>query len=84
MTAQAAVPHRIQLVGLVHHELAGGHVGVGRELGERETEDDGGAGEQVVIPGMGVFRQLHSTTEGMRSLEILDLTGGSSSPPPGR
>ena len=30
------------------------------------------------------LRWSHSTTEGMRSLEILDLTGGSSSPPPRR
>ena len=33
-------------------------MGLGRGLGERQAVDGGGAGEQVVVPGMGVFRQL--------------------------
>jgi hypothetical protein len=32
-------------------------VGLGRGLGERQAVDGGGAGEQVVVPGMGVLRQ---------------------------
>jgi hypothetical protein len=43
-----------QLVRLIDHELAVGHVGLGRGLGERQAVDGGGAGEQVVVPGMGV------------------------------
>jgi hypothetical protein len=54
LPSQTAYP----LVGLIDRELAGGHVRLGRGLGERQAMDGGGAGEQVVVPGMGVLRQL--------------------------
>ncbi|MGH3171246.1 MAG: hypothetical protein ACRDN0_35935 [Trebonia sp.] len=52
-----AVPHRVQLVRLVHHVLAGGHVGLGRGLGERQAADAVGLGEQGVVPGMRLCRE---------------------------
>jgi hypothetical protein len=52
-----AVPHRVQLVGRIDHELAGGHVGFGGGLGERQAVYGGGVGEQVVVLRLRVRRE---------------------------
>jgi hypothetical protein len=49
--------HTVRLVGSVNHELAGGHVGLGGGLGERQPTDDGGLGEQVVVLRICVRRE---------------------------